>query len=421
MTATVTGTDRVEIDFSIYNPFSQEFADNPWPTLDLMLREYPVAYHRDINAWMVSPHALALEVLRSPRFSTRFTDWKDAPPQKPESEWNLFDKAQSLSLATVDPATHQRLRRLAAPAFSRRVMDQIEANVRDKIVEVFDEIPDQSEFDVAQDLAAKIPIRAIAQMVGVPPDAETLFEHGLGWNSVRATNPMYSVEERERFVADAIPGLQYLLDMIAQRRAAADPGDDFLGTLVTTEIDGESLTDWEIVAIVMALVVAGADTAVDLTTLAIRAFLRHPEQWRLLRERPELMENAIIEVLRWSAHGKFGGLPRFALEDIELGGQTIGKGEFVMPLFAPAWIDPAKWSEANTFDITRNQAGNIVFGAGPHLCIGLNLVKVQGKVMLEEFDRRFGDSAELVDDVVYDPMHFNARRITRMLVRTGVS
>jgi cytochrome P450 len=357
--------------------------------------------------------------LRSPRYSCQFSDWKDAPPRKPESEWNLYEQVQERGLATASPAEHQRLRRLTAPAFSRRVMDQIEDRIAGAIVGIFDEIEDPSEFDVATEIASKAPIRAIARMVGVPPSAEELFEHGLGWNSVRANNPMYSREDRDKYMEGTIPGLQYLFDMVAERRAMADPGDDFIGTLIKTSDNGESLNDFEIVGLISALVTAGADTAVDLHTLAIHALLSHPDQRRLLRERPELMEGAILEILRWSGHGKFGAIPRYPLEDIEVGGQLLEKGSFIMTLFSTAWLDPARWPEPRRFDITRNQAGNIIFGAGPHLCIGLNLVKVQGKLMIEEFDRRFGDTAQLTGEIEYDPMHFNARRMTKLMVRTG--
>jgi len=412
-------TDRVEIDFSVYNPFDKEFVRDPFPQFTRLLEEYPVAFHTGLNAWIVAPHDLVTEILRSPRFSCQFSDWKDAPPRKPESEWNLYEQVQARGLATASPSEHQRLRRLTAPAFSRRVMDQIEDRIRDAIVGIFDEIEDPSEFDAATEIANKAPIRAIARMVGVPPSAEELFEHGLGWNSVRANNPMYSREDRDRYVQGTLPGLQYLFDMVAERRAMADPGDDFIGTLIKTSQDADRLTDFEIVGLISALVTAGADTAVDLHTLAIYALLSHPDQRRLLRERPELMEGAILEILRWSGHGKFGAIPRYPLEDIEVGSQLLEKGSFIMTLFSTAWLDPARWPEPRRFDITRNQAGNIIFGAGPHMCIGLNLVKVQGKLMIEELDRRFGDTAQLTGEIDYDPMHFNARRMTKLMVRTG--
>jgi cytochrome P450 len=299
-------------------------------------------------------------------------------------------------------------------------MDQIEASIREAVVEIFDEIEDPRQFNVAAEISVKVPIRAIARMVGVPPEARELFEHGLGWNLVRVTNPMYAAD-RDTYVNGTLPGLQYLLDTISARRQAGDPGEDFIGTLVATEIDGEHLSDLEILSVISALVTAGADTAVDLHTLAIQALLKHPDQRALLRQRPELMEGAILEILRCSARGKFGAIPRYPLQDTELGGQVLEKGSFVMPFFSAAALDPAKWPEPYRFDITRNHSGNIIFGAGPHMCIGLNLVKAQGKITIEEFERRFGDTAELAGGVEYDPMHFNTRRITTLMVRTGAS
>jgi cytochrome P450 len=412
---------RLEIGFADYNPFDEGFVRDPFPVFERLLAQYPVAFHTGLNAWFVTPHDLAAEVLRSPRFSTNFADWKGAPPRKPQAEWNLCDRMQAHSMATVAPAEHLRLRRLTAPAFSRRVMGLIEDRIRDAITGIFDEIEDPSEFNVATQIAAKAPIRAIARMVGVPPSAEELFEHGLGWNLVRAQNPMYSPEDREKFTQDALPGLQYLLDTVEERRRLADPGDDFIGTLIKASEADDRLDDMEILSVITALVAAGADTAVDLHTLAIYALLSHPEQRRLLRERPDLMEGAILEILRWSGHGKLGAIPRYPLEDVEINGQVLEKGSFVYTLFSTAWLDPAKWPQPRRFDITRNHAGNIIFGAGPHLCIGLNLVKVQGKLMIEEFERRFGDTARLAGDagdIEYDPMHFNARRMTRLMVTT---
>ena len=419
MPATATVPGRVEIDFSVYNPFALSFVENPFPVLKRVLNEFPVAFHKDINAWFVSPHELAAEVLRSPRFSTRPADWKDAPPP-PADTGTLWDRLQEISMINVGPEQHMRLRRLTAPAFSRRVMDQIEAGIRETVVDIFDGIENPRLFNVAAEISAKVPVRAIARMVGVPPEASELFEHGLGWNLVRLTNPMYAAD-RDTYVSGTLPGLQYLLDTISARRAAADPGEDFIGTLVATEIDGMRLSDLEILSVISALVTAGADTAVDLHTLAVQALLKHPDQRALLRQRPALMEGAILEILRCSARAKFGAIPRYPVQDTELGGQVLEKGSFVMPFFSAAALDPAKWPEPDRFDITRNHSGNIIFGAGPHMCIGLNLVKAQGKIVIEEFERRFGDTAELAGGVEYDPAHFNSRRITTLMVKTGAA
>jgi cytochrome P450 len=417
MAVAAADTDRVEIDFSVFNPFDPEYVRNPFPVIERMINEFPIAFHTDMKVWFVSRHDLAGQVMRDQRLSTRYEDWNDAPPPVPEDQWTLFDRCMANSMLNCGPEEHQRLRRLTAPAFSRRVMDQIEEKIRDNIVGIFDEIPDPTLFNFATDVAAKVPLRAIARMVGVPPDSEELFEHGLGWNMVRATNPMYAAE-RDALVQKTLPGLQQLLDTIVERRGSDDPGDDFIGTMVGTVIDGERLSDLEILAVIVALIVAGADTPVDLHTTAIKTLLEHPDQRQLLRDRPELMPSAVLEILRWAAFGKLGAIPRFPTVDIELGGQVVKQGSLVFALHAPSWLDPAKWDEPRRLDITRNHAGHILFGAGPHLCIGMHLVHVQAKLVIQEFERRFGDSARIVGDVEYDPMHFNSRRITKMMIGT---
>jgi len=133
------------------------------------------------------------------------------------------------------------------------------------------------------------------------------------------------------------------------------------------------------------------------------------------------MENAIIELLRY---GSFGKMPffRFATEDIEFGGQLIKKGQGIGVNIQAAWHDPAKWDQPNTLDLTRRLDGNIVFGAGAHFCIGTYLVRVQGRLMLTEFMRRFPD-AELVNGdgaLDYEWNHHNARRINRLMVKTNL-
>lgn len=178
---------KVEIDASVYDPSDPEFIRNPWPVLDRMLSDYPVAYHTGLKAWLVAPHDLAWEVTRNPRFSTRFADWNDAPPPKPESEWSLFDRAQARSLVAVSRADHLRLRKLTAPAFSRQVTSQIEDRIRDVISEVFDEISDPREFNAAAEIAVKIPIRTIAAMVGVPPEARNC--SSTAWAGISCARP----------------------------------------------------------------------------------------------------------------------------------------------------------------------------------------------------------------------------------------
>ena len=416
-----TAAPRVEIDARIFNPYSKDFIRNPDPVWQVLLRDYPVAWHKDLGMWLVSSHELCDRMLKDNRFTPNFRAWEHAPPPKKEEDKNDFDKSFEKGFFAVSPADHLRLRKLTMPAFSRPVMGKIDAKIRDLIAACFDAIGEPDEFDVYETLASKIPVRSIARMVGVPENMEEQF-HEFAVNVIKATRINLGPKEREAAMQATLPGFAFFRTLIDERRARPDgPGDDFLGNLVSASEGGSKLDDYEILSVIFALITAGSDTATDLHTFLIHGLLGNPDQWRLLKERPELMENAIIELLRY---GSFGKMPffRFATEDIEFGGQLIRKGQGIGVNIQAAWHDPARWERPNTLDITRKLDGNIVFGAGAHFCIGTYLVRVQGRLMLTEFMRRFPD-AELANgdgDLDYEWNHHNARRINRLRVKTNL-
>jgi cytochrome P450 len=360
-------------------------------------------------------------MLKNNVFTPNFRAWEHAPPQKPDAEKNDFERSLDHGLFATNTEQHLRLRRLTMPAFSKPVMGKIDAKIRDLVVGCFDEIGQPEQFDAFSMIAEKLPVRSIARMVGVPTNMESFF-HDFAVSIVKSTRINLPSKEREQAMQDSLVGFKYFRDLIAERRAAADPGKDFIGSLISAREDGEQLDDYDILSVIQAVIVAGSDTATDLHTYAIQGLLSNPDQYRLLRSRPELMENAIIELLRVGAFGKTPQF-RFATEDAEFHGQQIRKGQAILLNLTAAWVDPAKWENPRKLDITRRLDGNIVFGAGAHFCIGTYLVRVQGGLMISELMKRF-PNAELLDGdghVDYDYKHHNARRINRLLVKTNVA
>lgn len=415
---TASAPQRVEIDARIFNPYSKDFIRNPDPVWQVLMRDYPVAWHKDLQMWIVSSHELCDRMLKDNRFTPNFRAWEHAPPPKPEDQKNDFDRAFEKGFFAVSPQEHLRLRKLTMPAFSRPVMGKIDARIRDLVTECFEAIGAAESFDVYAALATKIPVRSIARMVGVPLDQEQVF-HEFAVNVIKSTRINLGPKEREAAMQATLPGFAYFRSLIDERRARAEPGDDFLGSLVSAREDGSQLDDYEILSVIFALITAGSDTATDLHTFLVHGLLTNRDQYELLKQKPELMENAIVELLRY---GSFGKMPffRFATEDLEFGGQLIRKGQGIGVNIQAAWHDPAKWDQPTKLDITRRLDGNIVFGAGAHFCIGTYLVRVQGRLMLTEFMRRFPD-AELVNgdgDIDYEWTHHNARRINRLRVKT---
>lgn len=411
---------RIEIDGKIFNPYSRDFIRSPWATWDKLVKEYPVAWHKDLSMWVVSSHEALMDMLKDNRFSTNYKHWEFAPPPKPVEQQNHFERAIDAGLFAVDPLQHLRLRKLTMPAFSKPVMAKIDAKIRDLITQCFDEIGTPDQFDAFSMIAEKLPVRSISRMVGVPTNMETFF-HDFAVSVVKSTRINLPLKEREKAMQDTLPGFQYFLDLIKERRALPHPGDDFVGQLVAASDNGDSLNDYQIVSVIQAVIVAGSDTATDLHTYAIQGLLSNPDQYQLLRQKPELMENAIIELLRYGAFGKTPQF-RFVAEDLEWRGQQFKKGQSVLINLTAAWMDDAKWQEPRKLDIQRRLDGNLVFGAGAHFCIGTYLVRVQGGLMIQELMKRF-PNAELVNgngDVEYDYNHHNARRINRLLVKTNV-
>ncbi len=418
--AGISEQKRCEIDGTVFNPFSPDFVREPHATWLKLVSEYPIAWHRELNMWVVSSHELCGDLLKSHDFSPNYRLWEHALPEKLEAEKLDFDRMTDHSLFMVTQKEHLRLRKLTMPAFSKPVMSQIDATIRDLIVERFDEIGSPEAFDVYTEIASKLPVRSIARMIGVSAEHEAMFQKFANC-VVLAARINLTPEQRETAMREGQEGIDYFREQIALRRALAHPGEDFLGALIAAEEDNDSLSDWDIIALISSLITAGSDTAIDLHTYLINGLLSHPDQYSLLKQQPELMENAIVELLR---HGSMGKFPffRFAVDDTEFGGQQIRKGQSVLVNLSAAWHDPAKWENPQTLDITRDLNGNLVFGAGPHFCIGTYLVRAQARIMLEEFMRRFPD-AELSGqdgDLEYDYAHHNARRITRLRVKTNL-
>jgi cytochrome P450 len=410
---------RVEIDNSIYNPLLPDFIRDPWPAWNVLVKDYPIAYHKDLHMWVVNTHELCADILKNPKFTPNWNQWEFMPPPDPNAKLTLFDQVMARSLVALPPAEHLRLRKLTLPAFSRKVMQQIDDKIRDLIVDAFDKIGDAGEFDVYTALAEQLPGRSIARMVGVPLEAEDLFHEGLATNQTKATR--VNLPEAERLAAKKAcePGFALLQTMIDERRALPDPGDDFLGTLIkTTDDKGDRLDDWDILSLVSALITAGSDTAIDLYTYSVLGLLRHRDQFELLQQRPELMESAIHELLRYGSQGVFG-IFRYALEDTELGGQLIRKGQACIVNMSTAWNDPRKYEHPERLDIQRPLEGNIIFGIGPHFCIGTYLVRVQGTLAIQELAKRF-PNATLTGEIDYDYNHHLARRINKLIVATNL-
>ena len=399
-----------------FNPSSKDFIHDPIPTLEKLSSEFPISRFDQWHAWLVTGHENITKCLLDPRLSTDFNLWEFAPEKKAIEDMDPFEKLMNNNLFFLDRKNHLRLRKLALPAFSPRIMQQMKERFSVLVKERFDEIGTPDSFNFAAEVAEIIPTQAIASLVGIPRDKFPIFD-SLAYGVVRGINPMLTPEERKDAIKGVPEGLILLNELIDERRK--NPGDDFLSTLILAEDQGSKLSNLEMCALVGAVLGAGSDTAVDLHSYLIKTLLQHPDQLDALKNDENLVQGAISETLRYESSGKTG-LARYASEDIELNGHEIKKGQMVQLITSTAGMDPKIYDNPRKFDIRRDHDKSISFGQGPHYCIGVTLVRSQTEVMLKELFKRF-PNLSLGNEIIYDYDHHNARRMDVMTVQTNIS
>ena len=399
-----------------FNPSSKDFIHDPIPTLKKLISEYPISRFDQWQAWLVTGHENILKCLLDTRLSTDFNLWEYAPEKKAIEDMDPFEKLMNNNLFFLDRKNHLRLRKLALPAFSPRIMEQMKERFSILVRERFDEIGNPDSFNFAKEIAEIVPTQAIASLVGIPRDKFPIFD-SLAYGVVRGINPMLTPEERKEAIKGVPEGLNLLNELIDERRQ--NPGDDFLSTLIMAEDQGSKLSNMEMCALVGAVLGAGSDTAVDLHSYLIKTLLEHPDQLSALKNDESLVQGAISETLRYESSGKTG-LARYASEDIDINGFEVKKGQMVQLITSTAGMDPKMYDNPGVFDIKRDHDKSISFGQGPHYCIGVTLVRSQTEVMLKELFKRF-PNISLGDKIVYDYDHHNARRMDVMMVDTNLS
>jgi cytochrome P450 len=298
------------------------------------------------------------------------------------------------NILTVDPPEHTRLRKLVQPSFIASAIEKLRPRIQQIADDLLDaveaaaaergEMAPNRQMELISQVAYPLPITVICEMLGIPPEDR---EQTRRWSEdlLSAQSPE-RMEEIGRNIGEFIA---YLRDLFARKRET--PGDDLISQLLQVEVDGDRLTEDEILAMVFILFVAGHITTVNLIANGLFALLTHPEQAAKLRSDPGLVVNAVEEILRYYGPAETT-TPRYAGEDVALGGQAIAKGDPLLVVLAAADRDPARFADPQSFDITRDDANrHIAFGKGVHACLGAPLARLEGQIALETLFRRYPD------------------------------
>ncbi|OBG27716.1 cytochrome [Mycobacterium alsense] len=287
----------------------------------------------------------------------------------------------------VDPPEHAKYRRILDPLFTPREMARREPRVTELVNEMIDSFAGRGECDFHEEFAVPLPCTVFLQLLGLPLEHLDQF---LVWKDgvIRPEVEAGDFEARHEASAGVAQQIYDYFERAIDDHIAS-PRDDVLSAMIAARIEGQPLSREELLDICFLFLIAGLDTVTDSLDCFFVYLARHPEHRHQLIEQPDVLPSAIEELLRWET--PVPGVARVALQDTEVGGCPISKGERVSPLLGAANTDPAEFPDPELVDFTRSPNRHRAFGGGPHRCLGSHLARMELRVALREFHRRIPD------------------------------
>lgn len=370
-----------------YDPLDLAFLANPYPTYAWLRDEDPVHHHAGTDE---VPSFWAL---------SRFGDIWDAVRSQQD-----FSSAQGLTfypdeidnlglppnLVMLDPPVHTQRRALIGRGFTaRRTADLegiIRAFARRQLTELGERADAGENIDLHQEFSSTIPTYVLAELFGVAEEDRLRFGPWVqALTSIQNDGLRVGKLDGKGAIAEM---MTYFSEQIEQRRRV--PADDLIGALVAAEIDGERLTDWDILGFCFVVVAGGSDTTASLISHGIALLTERPDQRALLVDDPTLITNALVEFLRLESSVQ--GLCRTTIRDVTIHDTTIPAGQKVMMLYGSANRDPREFGDdAEKLDVRRQIPRHLAFSSGPHFCIGSHLARLQAKIAFEEILAMYPD------------------------------
>ncbi|HEX4222652.1 MAG TPA: cytochrome P450 [Pseudonocardiaceae bacterium] len=331
-------------------------------------------------------------VLSDPRF-TRALFYDGAPCLVQPGDFSTGER----SIVNLDPPDHSRLRRLAAQAFTARRIAALRPMIQRYTDELLDAMTGQAQpVDLVEHFAFPLPTAVMCEILGVPFEGRERFRR---WSQVLVTPLAYTPDLVEQARAE---GAQDMAELVAGKRR--HPGEDILSALVHAQADDDRLTDTELIDLGSQLLFAGHETTVALISTGLVLLCLHPDQFAALRTDPDLAPSAVEEIMRYDGPVE-NSLVRMALEDVEVAGAVIKKGEGVVAMMSAANRDARVFPEPQRFDIKRRDATQLGFGHGIHFCLGAPLARLTTEVALRGLVARFPalDLAISPEEIVWRP------------------
>jgi cytochrome P450 len=350
------------------------------------MRETDPVHVDEQGVWQLFRHEAVTRALGdTATFSSDVRRYAPEFVPRQDKDLELFAEGNVIGM---DPPEHRNLRGLIVSVFTPRVVDALAPRIASIATEMLDAADGDGHFELVDALSYPLPVTVIAELLGVPASDRPIFRR---WAEalITRTNTDAKVMPDEKLLAELAPTVaemnQYLLEQAHRRRA--HPTDDLIGRLVAAEVDGQRLTDGQIVGFAAVLLLAGHITTTATIGNAVYCLDRNPDAAEALRADPALVPAAVEEVIRFRS--PFPRLGRVTTTEVEIGGRTIPAGKVVIPWLAAANRDPRAFEDPDRFDVRRATTGHVAFGHGIHFCIGSRLARVEARVVLDLLVRRY--------------------------------
>ncbi len=360
-----------------FNPFAPEVRQNPYPYYAHLRNHSPVYWVESLQSWAVSRYEDVAYVAKN-------TQLFSSAPIVPAILGELNPVPEVNWLISTDPPAHMALRKLVNKAFTPRMVGALEPRIKEIAAQLLDGIEEGGDFDLVRDFSTPLPVMVIAEMLGVETERYRDFKR---WSDdmLRATGGAIPPAELERLRASVDDLRHYFEQAIEERRR--NPKEDLITALVRAEEERQALSAREVLAMCLLLLLGGNETTTNLLGNTVITLLSHPAELAKVRADLSLVPQMIEEMLRYESPVQ--AILRLATSDAEIAGSTIPAGGRVLILYGSANRDERQFPNPDTFDLTRNPQDHLGFGFGIHYCLGAPLARLEARVAMDAFLRRF--------------------------------
>jgi pimeloyl-[acyl-carrier protein] synthase len=373
--------ETLDSTLTLCNLLDPDVLADPYPLYHRLQTEDPVHWDAFLHAWVVTRYADVVHVLHT--FSANCTPSPEHLCAMGLSALNPIAQLLIKQMLFMDGSAHGRLRSLASAAFTPRRIEALRSHIQEIVDGLLDAVEDKGQIELISEFAAPLPAIVTAEMLGLPASdhaqlkawsadfAEMLGNFQL--NPDRVPHVLRSVQDMTSYFRSAIRQQRYRQEGL-------------INALLTADVEGDRLTEEEVIANSILIMVGGQETTTNLIGNGIVSLMRNPDQLEKLRSDLSLIPSAVEELLRYESPSQ--QTARLAPYDVELGGKSIRKGQTVRAVMAAANRDPERFADPDRLDITRKDNRHLAFGWAAHFCFGAPLGRLEGQVAFETILRR---------------------------------